>query len=72
MGGRVRVLPGDLGELGPGVVGVGGQQQAHVPVGGGAHRQQDLVPAGLIDLINFSAGDRLVQLVDQAGQAEGV
>ena len=54
------------------MVGVGGQQQAHVPVSGGAYRQQDFVPAGLIDFINFSAGDRLVQLVDQAGQAEGV
>ena len=41
-------------------------------MGGGAHRQQDLVPAGLINFINFSAGDRLVQFVDQAGQAEGV
>ena len=53
--GGVSGSPGNLGELGPGVVGVGRQQQAHVPMAGGAHRQQDLVPAGLIDLINFSA-----------------
>lgn len=33
-GGRVRVLPGELGQLGPGMVGIGGQQQLYVPAGG--------------------------------------
>ena len=57
---------------GRGWLGLADSSRRTFPVGGGAHRQQDLVPAGLIDLINFSAGDRLVQFVDQAGQAEGV
>ena len=70
--GRVRVLPGDLGELGPGVVGVGGQQQAHVPMAGGAHRQQDLVPAGLIDFVYLGPDQGGIEFRNNAGQAKCV
>ena len=72
MGGRVRVLPGQLGQLGPGMAGVGGEQQPYVSLGRGAQGQDHLVPAGLIDFIDFPAGDCLVQLTDQPGQAECV
>ena len=71
-GGLVRVFPAELGQLGAGMVGIGGQQQPHVPVAGGADGKEDLVPAGLIDLVQLAAGDHLVQLMDQAGQAQGV
>ena len=33
-GGLVRVLPGDLGEMGPGVAGAGGEEQLHIACGG--------------------------------------
>ena len=69
-GGRIRIFPGQLGQLGPGVAGIGGEQQPHISVGRGAQGQDHLVPAGLIDLVDFPAGDRLVQLMDQSGQAE--
>ena len=51
-GGRVRVLPGQLGHLQPGVVGTGGQQQPPVPPAQ-PQGQNHLVPARLVDLVDL-------------------
>ena len=52
--------------------GVGGEKQTHVALGGAAQRQHHFVPAGLVNFIDLGAGGSLAQLMDQAGQAQGV
>ena len=69
--GGIGVFTGQLSELGPGVAGIGGQQQLCVaPLG--PESQEDLIPAGLIDLINLGACQRCIQFMDDAGKAECV
>ena len=55
------------GRITAGLVAGGG-----IVLGRGAQGQKNFIPPGLIDFINFSPGDRLVQLMDQTGQAQGV
>ena len=55
-GGSIGVFPGQGGKLCPGVALVGGQQQLYVPLSGRAQAQDNLVTAGLIDLVDFSTG----------------
>ena len=47
---------------------VEGQEQLYVP-GGGPHREHDLVPSRLMDLVDLSAGQCGIQFSDKAGQA---
>ena len=69
--GGIGVFTGQLSELGPGVAGIGGQQQLCVaPLG--PESQEDLIPAGLIDLINLRTCQRCIQFMDDAGKAECV
>ena len=70
-GGLVRVLPGDLGEMGPGVAGAGGEEQLHIACGG-PQGQDHLVPAWLIDLVDFCPGEGVLQFMDHSAQAQRV
>ena len=70
-GGLVRILPVQGGHLGPGLAGAGREEQLPVPLGA-PHRQDHLVPSGLINFVNFSALQGGFQLLHHGGEAYGV
>ena len=70
-GGRVRVFPGNAGQLHPGVVGAGREKQFHV-LPAPPHRHHNLVPDGLINLVNLAAQHGGLQLLRHGGEANRV
>ena len=55
----------------PGLVGIGGQEEPHI-ARRGPEGQDDLIPAGLIDLVHLGPGQGGIQFMDHAGQAQSV
>ena len=62
----VGIFPGKLGQLCSGMGGIGRYQQLHVAARG-AQGEDDLIPAGLVDLVDLCPGQSGVQFPDKTG-----
>ena len=67
-GGRRGVFPGNGGQMEPGLVGAGGEEELSTATEG----QDHLIPAGLLDLLNPQSQQLLLELPDYGCEANGV
>ena len=69
--GLLRVLPVEGGQVGPGMAGVGGEEQAHVlPLP--PYIKHHLVPGGLVELVNLASGHGGTELRGHRREAQCV